>query len=311
MRKRKIPVEITRWILSLLSDRTTRMRFNGITTDHIQTPTGIPQGSPLSPILYILYNSDLLDIPKKEGQLGLGYIDDILYGAQNKTALENTRELGRLLVKTEQWRQQHGAQFEKSKYVLIHFTRNSPEKAKASVTISGIRIEPSEEAKYLGVTFDQKLKFHSHVKQVVAKVTKYAIAIGEIAKSRWGPEFKYLKRLFTAVAAPRIDYAAIIWHRPKDTCTAPTTAQLRALSSVQGRMMRAITGCFRTTAITAMEHETNLISPEWHLTNKILRTITHMTATAENHPIHAWITHALRGGSRPHISNLENLIKHF
>src|SRR5437667_7435092 len=311
MRKRKIPVEITRWILSLLSDRTTRMRFKGIITDLIPTPTGIPQGSPLSPILYVLYNSDLLDLVKGEKQLGLGYIDDLLYGVQNKMALGNTRELGRLVVKTEQWRQQHGAQFEKSKYVLIHFTRNSPEKAKASVTISGIKIEPSETAKYLGVTFDQKLKFHSHVKQVVAKVTKYTIAISGIAKSRWGPEFKYLKRLFTAVAAPRIDYAAIVWHRPKDTHTTPTTAQLRALSSLQGRIMRAITGCFHTTAITAMEHETELLSPQWHLTSKILRTVTRMISTAKNHPIQVWITRALTEEHRSYITNLENLIKHF
>src|SRR5436190_8842756 len=61
MRKHRIPTEITQWILSFLSKRTTKMKFNGITTDHIPTPTGIPQGSPLSPILYILYNSDLLD----------------------------------------------------------------------------------------------------------------------------------------------------------------------------------------------------------------------------------------------------------
>ena len=101
--------------------------------------------------------------------------------------LGNIRELGRLLVKTEQWRQQHGAQFEKSKYVLIHFTRNSSVKVEASVTIGEIRIEPSQEAKYLGVTFDDKLKFHSHIKQVVAKVTKYALTIAGIAKSRWGP----------------------------------------------------------------------------------------------------------------------------
>lgn len=65
MRKRSIPVEMTRWILSFLSNRTTRMRFNGITTNHIPIPTGIPQGSSLSPVSYILYNSDLLDIPKK------------------------------------------------------------------------------------------------------------------------------------------------------------------------------------------------------------------------------------------------------
>ena len=101
MRKRKIPSEIAQWMLSFLSNRSTRMRFNGITTDSINTPTDIPQGSPLSPILYVLYNSDLLDIPKKGKQLGLGFIDDILYGAQNKTAMMNAGELEQLLIKSE------------------------------------------------------------------------------------------------------------------------------------------------------------------------------------------------------------------
>jgi hypothetical protein len=143
MRKRKISAEITRWILSFLSNRTTRMRFNGITTDPIPTPTGIPQGSPLSPILYILYNSDLVEIPKGRKKLGLGFIDDILYGVQNKTAMENAIELERLLTRSEQWRQRHGAQFEKSKYVLIHFTRNTSIRAEATITISGTTIHPS------------------------------------------------------------------------------------------------------------------------------------------------------------------------
>ena len=311
MRKRKIPAEITQWVLSFLSNRTTHMRFNGITTGPISTPTGIPQGSPLSPILYVLYNSDLLDIPKEEKQLGLGFIDDILYGVQNKTARGNARELKRLLVKAEQWRRQHGAQFEKSKYVLIHFTRTTSAQTDASVTIEGTTIQPSTEAKYLGVIFDQKLKFRAHIQQVVARGTRYALSIAGIARSRWGPEYKYLRRLFTAVAAPRIDYAAIVWHRPGDTRTAPTTSQLKALSSVQGRIMRSITGCFRTTAIAALEYETALLPPQWRLINKTLQAATRMIAAPASHPIHKWINQALERGGLPYMSNLGNLAKQY
>jgi len=95
---------------------------------------------------------------------------------------------------------------------------------------------------------------------VITCRTKYAPAIAGIARSQWRPEFKHLRRLFIAIAAPRIDYGTIMWHRPEDTRTAPTTSQLQ-MFSLQGRIIRAITGCFRITAITAMEHETAVLSP--------------------------------------------------
>src|SRR5207248_1672755 len=108
-----------------------------------------------------------------------------------------------------------------------------------------------------------------------------------------------------------IDYAAIIWHRPEDTTTAPTTSQLQTLASLQGRIMRAITGCFKTTAIKALEHETALLSPKWRLTNKILQTITRMTTTSSKHPIHTWIKQALNNKGTVYTSNLGNLIKKY
>src|SRR5436190_10580063 len=109
-----------------------------------------------------------------------------------------------------------------------------------------------------------------------------------------GPRIPILETPPHSGRAPRMDYAAIIWHRPEDTRTARTTSQLRALSSLQGGIMRAVTGCFRTTAITAMEHETALLSPQSRLTSKILCTATRMLTTAADHPIRKWIDRALK-----------------
>jgi len=78
------------------------MRFNEIITQLTLTLTGISQESSLFSILYILYNSDLLDILNKEKQQRLSFINDILYGTQNKTNTGNARELKRLLIEAEQ-----------------------------------------------------------------------------------------------------------------------------------------------------------------------------------------------------------------
>ena len=63
----------------------------------------------------------MLDIPKRP-DLGLGFIDDIAYGTRAKSTEENAEKLTKMLEKAEEWRKSHGAQFERSKYMLVHFT---------------------------------------------------------------------------------------------------------------------------------------------------------------------------------------------
>jgi hypothetical protein len=243
-----------------LQGRSTQIKFNGTQSAAFPTPAGVPQGSPLSPILCIYYNGgELLDCPHPNS-LALGFIDDIGYGVKGRTALENVTNLRYLLSKAEGWRKKHGAQFEKSKYILIHFTRDKTINTEASLTVDGTTITPAVEARYLGVTFDQSLKYRTHTNQAVKKGTQFGLAIGGIARATWGTEFKYLRRLFTAVTAPQMDYAAVIWHRPEDR-RAPTVQQLNKLSTVQRHIMKAITGCFRTTPMAALENETSLPPP--------------------------------------------------
>ena len=100
MKKKRIPEQITKWVESFLNGRITKLKFNDSTSDPISTPAGTPQESPLSPILYIYYNSDLLDI-SQESDLGLGFIDDIEYGTKGSTATRNTDRLRYMLDKAE------------------------------------------------------------------------------------------------------------------------------------------------------------------------------------------------------------------
>ena len=67
LRKRKIPQWIATWVGSFLQDRTTALTINARTTDTFSIHTGIPQGSPLSPILYLFYNADLLEMCERPG----------------------------------------------------------------------------------------------------------------------------------------------------------------------------------------------------------------------------------------------------
>ena len=171
------------------------------------------------------------------------------------------RKLKLITRETEEWRKKHGGQFEPSKYILVHFTRNKDLETKASITINGIKIEPSGEAKYLGVIFDKELRYHSHHRSIVKKGTSAALALFSIAKHSWGAPYKYIRQLFLAVIAPRMDYAASIWHRPMHDGSTEASAHIRKLVTVQRLAMKTTLGCYKTTPTAAMEIESDLQPP--------------------------------------------------
>src|SRR5947207_1080906 len=247
-----------------------------------------PQGPPLSPILYMFYNADLLNIPTRlygSKAHSSGFIDDVAYGIQGPTAEGNARALQTALEKAEEWRTKHGAKFETSKYILVHFTRNTRISADAAVVINGYSISPANEARYLGVIFDKRLQYTQHRQQIVKKGTAAAMGLARIAKSTWGMHYQHVKQLYTAVVASRMDYAAIIWHRPALYGKSCATTKTAKMDSVQRIAMKAILGCFRTTPNYAMERETGLLPTHLRLQSKILRAYTRMQTLPTNHPV--------------------------
>jgi hypothetical protein len=178
------------------------------------------------------YNAGLLDITTKQNEVALGFIDNIVYGTAGVTDTGNVRTLKQMLKEAEEWRTHHGVQFEQSKYILVHFTRNHQKSTKASLTVEGRRIDPSDEARYLGVIFDKALRFKTHLQYAIKKGTTAALALGSISRAGWGALYVNIQLLFQATIASRLDYAALIWHRPRANGTA-ATVQARRFTTVQ------------------------------------------------------------------------------
>jgi hypothetical protein len=101
LRKRQLPLEIIEWIASYLKDRRSKTKLQEGTGPEFSIHTGILQGSPLSPILYLFYNADLLEIGGEE-DLTTGYIDDISIMVSGKVG-ENNARLVEIHKKAEEW----------------------------------------------------------------------------------------------------------------------------------------------------------------------------------------------------------------
>jgi ribonuclease HI len=169
-----------------------------------------------------------------------------------------------------------------------------------------------KEGKYLGVIFDQQLRFRSQINQAVKKGTQFGLAIGSIARAKWGAPIHYLRRLFTAVAAPRMDYAAIIWHHLEDPNSPVGHQRIQKYSTAQRQTMKAILGCFRTIATDALENETGFLPPSLRLREKVLKSVTRMLTVPPQHPLYRWIQRARQPEAKKlsFPSNLVNIAKH-
>ena len=183
LRKKRMPNVIVRWVESFLSERSTNLRFNRMDLNKISIEAGVPQRSRISLILYLFYNTDLLEIPGKinaPGRKGASwrFINDIAYGIQDGSEEE-------ILKEAEGCREKHGTHFEPSKYILMRFTMQR-KTLTTSITIENTTINPVQKPCYFGVIFDRKLKFGDQVQQATKEGMKFTIAISRIAKSTWG-----------------------------------------------------------------------------------------------------------------------------
>ena len=266
LRKRKIPKWITDWVDNFLNERSTTLAIHSRVTGIFEVRTGIPQGSPISPILYLFYNADLLDICERPGTntSALGFVDDINVLAYGKSTEENCKTLEEIHKKCEKWAIRYGSVFAPKKYELIHLSRN-PKKFNMStvVRIENSIIEPKTDIRILGLRIDTKLKWGPHVRKIQEKLTKQSKALTKISTSTWGATFPKARLVYTAVVRPAMTYGSTIWHTPKDI--KKSNGISNKLAVIQNKCLQTIAGAFKATPIPVLEAETYIAPIDIHL----------------------------------------------
>lgn len=257
LRMKGIPLWITNWVNSFLVDRTTTLAINGRRSEAFAMETGVPQGSPLSPILYLFYNADLLTVCNITGKRTstMGFADDINILAYGISTEANCRALLKTHDVCEKWARTHGAKFNPDKYDLLHLTR-SPKKfnIKKTITIQGNVIKPKEEIRILGLQFDSKLNWKAHLKKIQRKMTTQKLALSRLTASTWGASMLKARTIFKAVVRPAITYASSIWRSPEGLTTHLKRLENK-LRIIQNSCLRTVSGAYKATPIRVLEAE--------------------------------------------------------
>ena len=169
------------WFEDYLANRTQRVLANGKVSTNEVIKQGVPQGSTLGPLFYIVYAND---IPKDlQSQVTL-YADDTVIYASSKKENNLRKQLQRDMNKLSQWCYNNKLTINTDKTKLMLFgTKNMREKVGApSITFRDEIIEEVTHYNYLGVTLDQNLKYERHARAIIRKVSDKLVYLKRIRR---------------------------------------------------------------------------------------------------------------------------------
>jgi Reverse transcriptase (RNA-dependent DNA polymerase) len=278
--------------------------------------TGIPQGSPLSPVLFSLFTSDLHEMFNSDSSsiLSLGFSDDTNLLIWGPTASGNCRRLEAAHERCVAWARRGGGKFTPDKYQLIHFTRRRNADVQAVVRIEGFNGEPVNSLRVLGVWVDRKLKWTAHVQEATRKGAAQFEAMSRVVSSTWGPSFNKSRLLYTAVVRPTMTYGCKIW-ATGEKGGPPPASHLQPLVRLQNKCLRRVTGAYKRAPVKTLEKDAAVEPLPLHMQGIAMQ----HALRSEAHPVTGfikrtcdglWSRHQPRRGRRPRrpLTPMENLL---
>ena len=313
LRKKGIPEEYTGWLERKLTGRRTTIGFDDFISAPFEVNDGCDQGCPLSVILYLLYNTGLIEVANTAAkELAPGFIDDIIFLAAGPDLEHTHRKITDMMERPgggNQWSISHSSLFEPDKLRLVDFTRKREASkhpgprtvplTRPALTLGTQTIHPAQSYKYLGVILDQELRFKEHVAYTLAKGTAWVTQFRRLSRPTVGMPSRFARQLFKAIAVPRMLYAADIFltpvdSRPEHGRTSGSVGHIAKLARVQRTAAIHATGAMRTTATDVLDAHADLL-PFHILINQIChRSALRLATLPDTHLLHKHMRKARR-----------------
>ena len=207
---------IYKWFVSYLSDRTQYVIFEGRKSDVLDIKCGVPQGSILGPLLFIIYINEIC------------HISDLLFKivyADDTCVLINGQDIGKLveilnteLEKINSWLKANKLSLNAQKTYYIVFHRAKLKQNYNAIMINNESLSEVKSVKYLGLIIDHRLKWTDHISYTRNKISR---GIGIINKAKPFLNKKALLDLYYAFIYPYLSYCVEVWGNTEDTHLRP------------------------------------------------------------------------------------------
>jgi hypothetical protein len=222
------------WLCDYLSDRKIRVVINGQKSEWLRPNAGVPQGSILGPLLFLVFINDITN--NIESNINL-FADDTSLMEIIENYVESYAKLNRDLDRLSTWSNKWLVTFNATKTVYLKITRKTNPTPNPILRLNGEVIKEALTHKHLGLTFNQTLTWSDHIKLLS---TKAAQCVGLLRRICRDVPRECLEILYKYMIRPLLEYGDVIFDGSADT-------HIKKLEEVQRQAALACTGAYRHT----------------------------------------------------------------
>ena len=251
---------VLKWFKNYVSDRKQRTYVNGVMSDEREVNYGVPQGSVLGPILFILYINDLKQFIGQHCEIRM-FVDDTMLYVTEKSMDRMEQKLNSVMSHLDNWMSNNNM-FLNTKKTFYMILKNDQMQMDRDLTIKyrNVTIERAREIKYLGVFLDECLKFKKHVSYVEGIVGSKLGLLNRVGNFV-GPYTRDL--IYKTMIAPHMEYCSTV-------LLYANQEEIERFQKLQNRAMRIILHCDIYTPTRDMRSILNYLSIDERIKRNVL-----------------------------------------
>ena len=239
-----------------LSNRNQRVVLNGSYSNYSSIESGVPQGSVLGPLLFLIYINDLEKNIKSNIKF---FADDTMLFSVVKNPVISANDLNHDLNIIHQWAYQWKMEFNPDptkQATEVLFSCKKTNTNHPQILFNGTVVEKVQEQKHLGLTLHSNLSFEKHLNEKIIKAKKNVGIIKHISKFL---PLKTLDQMYKALVRSHLDYCDIIYHSPSlqnQPSLGPTlNSIMEKVERIQYQAALAVTGAWQGSNRTKLYEE--------------------------------------------------------
>ena len=271
-----IPAKFIRWIAAFLNNRQARVLYGSAMSRSHKIKQGVPQGSVLAPLLFLLFIDEVTKNLPAEHAL---FVDDLSVWSCDNNKEKAVERVQKAIDHVAEWSRKFKLSLNQTKCEVTFFASGTTEaRWKPTLRLNDEVMPFNPTPKFLGIKMDRGLTFAPHAEEISQKVSKRTNLIRAVATRDWGWQKKTLRKIYIATQRSVLDYAAPAWE-PNLSQT-----QFDKLERSQNKALRAITGQCSSTAIEALQIESGISSYRTHSNRLIASSHQKASRNPPDHP---------------------------